>query len=1582
MTEINWGIFKSKFNGKETSSFESLAYQLFCSEYKNDIGIFRFKKQTGIETEPIDFKGNIIGFQAKFYETKLSDNKNDIIDSIKKGKRENPNLNKILFYLNQEFSESSKKKVKNPAYKKEIEAVAKKLKIEIEWRVPSHFERQLALQKNNYLNDFFFNLDKGVIDSLNEIINHSENLLAPIQKNIQYENKIIKINRTSILNDIHEEIEKSGIIIISGEGGCGKTAIIKEFYIDNKGSFPLYVFKATEFNLDDIQLLFKKYNNLSLNDFADAHSKEEKKIIVIDSAEKISDLENQEPIKEFVSALMKNSWTIIFTTRLSYLDDLRFQFIEVFRLPFKQIDISNLTEPELTSLSEEFKFQLPKNVRLKKIILNPFYLNEYLKNYNSIDNTINYSEFKNILWLKKIQNSSYRKQNTHIKREECFLAIIKEKSDSGDFFVNPSGCLSETLSHLQRDEIIGYNSVIGGYFITHDIYEEWGLNKLIERTYLQTKSYNEFVSEIGLSLTIRRAFRIWLSDKLIENLDEVKKFIENVFIDQSINQTWEDEALVSILLSDYSDEFFIQFHDLIIKDEYSILKKAIFLLRIACKEVDNSIYKLVGDKIDLKYLFTKPKGNGWHSVIDLIYKNIESFDISDLSYIAPLLEEWNSKNGTGESTKKSSLFVLHFYKKLQLIDQYSYTEDAGEKLIKIINQGASELKDELSIIFDEILENNWSNHNNPYYDFCLSILKPKLEAIPILMTLPDYVLKLADIFWFKPTVKSGYHSSIGVEQHYSITTNSKHDYSPASALQTPINFLLNSSFKNTLDFILNFTNKTVECYVKSDFNDSIEEIEIQLTDKIKVKQYISHSLWLLYRGNGSPVTPYLLQSIHMALEKHLLNIAKKQKQEIIESWLIYLIKNSKSASITSVVTSIVLAFPNKLFNVAKVLFSSHKLFNYDNFRAVSEFQTKSLYSIGLMSQDKKYTNERIKTCEDTHRKNSLERLAFNYQLFKDEGISDEEAENRIKTIWSIIDGFHKSLPKKGKETDEDKNTRLLLARLDKRKMNISTEVQGDKILVSFEPEIDEELKKHSEDALIESQSVMRYSGLRMWSTFKLEGDEKHEKYEEYQNDYKKALNETKEIINGLKDNDNQFHLFNSSIPSLSCSVLIRFYGNELTKDEKEFCKDIILEYATICFHDGYNYQISDGVEESISSIPYLIDLFPQNTSELNLILLLVLMNNRPIGNNVRVSNFAIKAFDNHLWEISSSNALKILFCYLKFKPFFNNIEEEKSKKDDMSYSRKRVKYNEVTDELFKRHEKEIEEALDNGYEKKEFIINHYSLIDLDIIFQITPLKTEDEVLLNYASEITSFLSEKLLKDHRHPDRDPNRDRKEDVDYSLRYRILKKYANLVLYRPVSDIDRFTKPFVDNFQISEEMAFFFEQFIWAEDKINQYEQFWVVWGQFYHKIVEFGKDGGGYYYNKIIRTYLLAWNNWKDSAKDWRSLKKRERVFYKNIVRDLTNNPAVLDSIAQFLNQIGSDFLDEGIFWVSQLVRKNEHKKLGINTVHYTAQLVRKYIYLNRTKVKYDAKIKVEILIILNFLITKGSVNAYLLREDIL
>jgi hypothetical protein len=93
----------------------------------------------------------------------------------------------------------------------------------------------------------------------------------------------------------------------------------------------------------------------------------------------------------------------------------------------------------------------------------------------------------------------------------------------------------------------------------------------------------------------------------------------------------------------------------------------------------------------------------------------------------------------------------------------------------------------------------------------------------------------------------------------------------------------------------------------------------------------------------------------------------------------------------------------------------------------------------------------------------------------------------------------------------------------------------------------------------------------------------------------------------------------------------------------------------------------------------------------------------------------------------------------------------------------------------------------------------------------------------------------------------------------------------------------------------------------------------------------------------------------------------------------------DSISKLLNDIGSSYLKEGVSWISNTLQVNKGvlaAKLETNTVYYLENLARKYIYENRQEIRKMAKAKAEILVILDFLIEKGSAIGYLLRENIL
>ena len=89
-----------------------------------------------------------------------------------------------------------------------------------------------------------------------------------------------------------------------------------------------------------------------MDDFLAAHLGIDEKIVVVDSAEHLLSLENTDPLREFVTGLLGSGWKVWLTTRNNYLNDLAFQFIEVYQCGYETISLTPLNLKELSELTK------------------------------------------------------------------------------------------------------------------------------------------------------------------------------------------------------------------------------------------------------------------------------------------------------------------------------------------------------------------------------------------------------------------------------------------------------------------------------------------------------------------------------------------------------------------------------------------------------------------------------------------------------------------------------------------------------------------------------------------------------------------------------------------------------------------------------------------------------------------------------------------------------------------------------------------------------------------------------------------------------------------------------------------------------------------------------------------------------------------------------------------------------------------------------------------------------------------------------------------------------------------------------
>ncbi|WP_160232372.1 hypothetical protein [Acinetobacter indicus] len=246
MIQPNWEIFSAKFSNNQQVTFEWFAYLLFCREFDLPKGWFGFKNQSGIEKKPIEKEGEVIGFQAKFYSTSLSSHKDDFLEMLKKARRDHPTLTKILVYTNQFWGEAyskAEKKMMSPQALIDINAKAKELMIELEWREASFFESEFVCLEHDDLAKYFFTEQKlegwqryddwsNTKDKVEAEYLIDEDIKVIVPKDFN-KNEIRVIDG---INAIREKLSVGGTSIrLVGLSGVGKTRFAQAIFDDRVG---------------------------------------------------------------------------------------------------------------------------------------------------------------------------------------------------------------------------------------------------------------------------------------------------------------------------------------------------------------------------------------------------------------------------------------------------------------------------------------------------------------------------------------------------------------------------------------------------------------------------------------------------------------------------------------------------------------------------------------------------------------------------------------------------------------------------------------------------------------------------------------------------------------------------------------------------------------------------------------------------------------------------------------------------------------------------------------------------------------------------------------------------------------------------------------------------------------------------------------------------------------------------------------------------------------------------------------------------------------------------------------------------
>lgn len=1543
---IDWDLFKTKFNGQETSKFEQMAYLLFASETGNPNGIFRYKNHPGIETEPVDFNGKSSGFQAKFL-TSFSDGKNDIIDSLTKAKVNHPGLEDIYIYTNNEPGMAYKNTGEKPRYMTDIENKASVLGMKVVWRLPSHIEAQLALPQNRYIYDIFFGDENSNYALSLSIDSHSDSLLAPIREDIEFHGECIHIDRNSIASELVDQFTPGAVLMVSGEEGSGKTALIKEIYHNHSKEFPIVIFKASELNRDILNDIFKLDRNFSFSQFIETYSSEPKKVFVVDSAERLAEFDDLDLIARMFRTLLKGNWTLLFLTRTVYQNAFSTFMADGFDINPILINIPTLQDSELQQLALNKGFSLPDNPRFVSRLSNLFYLGEYLKNYDYIDRKGNYRDFTDKLWLKKICGS-LQKDGIDALRDRYMIEIAKRRADSGCFYIDTEDLRQDVLFALRQDEILGFDISRNEYFISHDIYEEWALNKIVDRSWKKNGEALAFFSTIGDSLPIRRAFRMWLSDELMECDGVIPQIIPDAFSDSTLTESWMDEIIVACLLSKHAESFFSLFDKEIKANNFAIFRRILFLLRTACVVPNKLLPQLM-----------VPCGKGWEEAIHFMYRYRNEIFDKDIAIVLPVLRDWTSSNPSGQATKAAGAMVFSILENADVSNAYLST-DMAKDLIYISLKSVKEIPQQIKTFIKKIIDTSDRQRTYVMRSFVEEILTNPIMYPIVFKELPLEVIALCEKYWSYESPVSDESTNhrgmfsydcLSQENEFGLSDETEHHYFPSSAYQTPILFLLRNRPIETLDFLIRFINKFVENYNKCDYDSFIEEVTLKIEGE-EYHQFCSPGLWGCYRGTGAPVMPYIIQSIHMAIEKFLMDLFDSFEADKVKWILKKILIESKSASLTAVVASVVVKHYMKLPDIAIMIFSTPEFIHHDIHRAVREIEARSLagMSIGL---PKIYVQERLESCNDKHRSMTLENIVHAYQYCQIPGFSHEEQIEYINKIYNLIDSF---------KSDENLMARMsaVLERIDRRNLKMEAEAVEDGIMLKFIP------KNHSEQTIEsqkeverESEQLIKYSELRLWSSkFISENRGDVPKILEYDHSPEKVMTDLRLLMADIESLKGEMSLINKGTPEAVASKLIRESAYKLSDEDRLYCKDIVLTGCKNIFSEDYWYQVGDGAEDCLMALPFLMELYPEEADDYAVVLALTMVRFPKRGRWSSLSKYAPASVRNsHLWEKNPGKAEAVLAYFMSMqKLVYTEQENFLNAFKQMSVVKTTI---DVSD------------------------IDCTQVPDLSTILSLLPYDTYDSRFLTIFEKICTELPGRFFNDYRRSSDPEDNPYNETAFIEARFNVFDNLARFILSRGNADeIERFLNQLIRKFACSRHTASFINRLILKEDEMQKIRPFEFIWKMLYPKILAFKAERNTHHCDDVFFNYFFCSKIWNENIHDWHSLTPSIIKIFNKAAKDMNGIPSIIFCMGKFFSGLGSKYVDEGLNCVYEVTHHAPNMKsanVSETAIFYLERFMNQYRIQRSRKIREERNTKGKVVSILNFMISHGSAKAFRLRD---
>ncbi|RLL22071.1 hypothetical protein D9K81_07920 [Acinetobacter chengduensis] len=1387
------------------------------------------------------------------------------------------------------------------------------------------------------------------------------------------------VNRVECLAKISESFEESNFLFVTGARGSGKSGIVKDFISSKAKDVPVFYLRAEDLDCSHLNDVFSSIGMQSnLSQIGGYFSLLSEKILVIESIEKVLELDHQNAFIDLLQFIQQQAgWTIIATGRDYAFQQLSFNFLQPNGIKFSSVNIKGFSEEQLQQVCEhlpELK-ALTSNDELGNILRIPFFIEIAVR---AISNGAQFQtgdteiEFKKTIWSSVIAKEQDRKSGMPVKRRKTFIEIATQRAKKMVFGISADPFDPEVISKLEEDNLIYRDQTNSTISLPHDVLEDWALEEFIEDQYKNNlDNVTHFLSAIGNEPAISRAFRLWLYCRLKFDTSACD-IVENILSADDIDSFWKDETIAAILQHDTPEIFLELMRNDLLKDDCALFIRFCFILRITCQRPNSRFSNSL--KLDKKSgiiqtLFLIPYGKSWGALFNFIYESRSNLSKSTLNHIVELIDDWcaviSIYDDLPEESRVIGLLALWLLEPLK--DAYR-NEDSRKKILGVLLKVLPTIEPE----FDQLMAQDvFVSKNNPrrlsYVDQLTSMALIGVHVPMLCKCLPDFIIKLAMHEWVFEQRKedSRYrYESVGGEERFGLDEN--HDFFAPSGAKGPFAYLLKYHPRKGLDFIVNLCNFSTEKY--KEFNlksgSKIYSETLVLNDGTTVDQFVTTEFWSGYRGHSG--IPYVLQCALMALENWLVDYINNIGEEHEVDWIYdYLLKNSNSVLITSVLASIAVGFPDKVRKAVFPILNNAELYSLDLARVVSEMGGDQPHWFNAYDNDvmtSVYIEERKESALRPWRKDTIETLLTRLQF------SDLRED-----VLQIVDNL------KNKASVSNKRPlKYLVNRVDTRTWVAIDDKENDRILFQNSSELPEDLKQHQQEFDQKHKFDSSIIGLHLWAR---ELFEKKQFKQEYFASYKDALEAAKQLLFDLQANkvSDYLQLAVEAIKTVA-AVCIRDSIDSLAVIDIEWCFEIIVDSvleAADTPEIGFRYnQIHFGNGACAFILPKLfeLELEPEQLSNLHFALAATLTHA-----NHNISALGAKGVRDYLWSIDGNLAAKCLNGVIEYAKF------RETQKVSTRFHYLKDKNLEDAQKQWWLKLKDFRQQLIEGafnYSVDDITLESHAAWLLHLPMLMIPLNPTDCQQIDLVKKLVNFIFDSEYSNYHTNDA-------EKIHHDIKRQMQDCFVEQIIYSKKHSFMPFKELMIAG--CSRAPSFIYSvklSFDVAAENDNDFDAIWSLWKILEPELHKIALNDVNERYrglqsdlNKLLRGELYADTPWQGHESD-RKCMEHGAEHLLAFAKQSANNSHVFEALSSLIYNFYDLFFDRGIQILADKVTKNSDLiAKQRNTAFYLEMSIGRYLQVENRGMLSQKMYRI-CLVLLNGIIETGSARAYYLREHLI